>query len=533
MFDVFYSGTKPDLFAHEREAHGIDHARELSRTRYFWWTNYLTDYSSHDFLSEPVPWQSEQVHVWPSQHQANGGTLLVPKQATTELNYNHTVLNRKLGAPVVGIDHGNGINFSCDYTTRYISDYLGTLRRVLSRVEEEYVWVVSSVCDYSAFDFTWHPSEWQRDMLHVVASNEQRFGDTFYVHVASFLEKSKDIKLLEWFDTLNFVPNISVPRRSIPQIVHGYDTHVAAVWQHEFKDPIVEFSTEAKNSPVPTVNLWRQETRTIVPLSAGASRVLVPRDAKNYLRSQLYDYPYIDKTHYTYEDAPLDVVFISNGEPMAEQNWQNLQQLCPRAKHSQGVTGRTRAYQAAAQLSSTPWFYAVFAKTEVLDSFGFDFQPDRLQAPKHYIFHSRNPLNGLEYGAMNINLYNRQLVLDTVPGIDFTLSAAHEVVPICASISRFNTDPWITWRSAFREVLKLKQEADLSANVETQYRLRVWCERAVGLNAESCLQGANDALEYYAQVAGAAELLKLSFDWAWLQDYYYKKYNCQPWLESA
>jgi len=531
MFDIFYSGVKPGLFAHEQQADDLQHARELATTRYFWWINYLTDYSGFDFLSEPPPWQSTQQHVWPSQHQANGETLLVPKQLVTDANYNHEVLFRHSGVPVVGIDHGTGVDYPCDYTTRFIDNYLGTLRRILSRVEEESVWVVSSVCDYTGFDFTWHPSEWQQDMLHVFASDEQPFGDTFYIHVPSFLAKSQDIKLLEWFDTLHFVPDIQVPRRNIPQIVHTYDTHVQAVWQHEFRDPVVAFSITADTSPVPAVNLWREETRTIVPLSAGASRVVVPRDAKNYLRSQLYDYPYIDKTHYTQEDPAADVVFISNGEPMAEENWQNLQRLCPRAKHSKGVAGRTRAYQAAAQLSTTPWFYAVFAKTEVLDSFGFDFQPDRLQAPKHYIFHSRNPLNGLEYGAMNINLYNRQLVLDTVPGIDFTLSAAHEVVPICASISRFNTDPWITWRSAFREVLKLKQESDLTANVETQYRLRVWCQQAEGLNAESCLQGANDALEYYAEVAGAAELLKLSFDWAWLQDYYYKKYNCRPWLE--
>ena len=32
MFDVFYSGIRPGLFPHEREAHDINHARELSTT---------------------------------------------------------------------------------------------------------------------------------------------------------------------------------------------------------------------------------------------------------------------------------------------------------------------------------------------------------------------------------------------------------------------------------------------------------------------------------------------------------------------
>ena len=250
--------------------------------------------------------------------------------------------------------------------------------------------------------------------------------------------------------------------------------------------------------------------------------------------SQIYDYPYIIKQKDRYLDEKLqDVIFISNGEPMAEDNWDNLKSICPRAKHSKGVTGREAAYKTAAKLSGTPWFFAVFAKTEVLPTFDFSFQPDYLQEPKHYIFHSRNPLNGLEYGAMNINLYNKQLVLDTVPGIDFTLSAAHAVVPICASIGRFNTDPWITWRSAFREVLKLRQEVEQGAGVEIQHRLNVWMTVAEGENAEYCLRGAWDADSYYTKVQGNTDKLQLSFDWAWLQDYYYILYNSQPWLESV
>jgi hypothetical protein len=227
----------------------------------------------------------------------------------------------------------------------------------------------------------------------------------------------------------------------------------------------------------------------------------------------------------------MDVIFISNGESMAEQNWQHLKSICPRARRSDGVNGRELAYKTAAELSTTPWFYAVFAKTEVFDTFKFDYQPDWLQQPKHYIFHSRNPLNGLEYGAMNVNLYNRQLVLDTEQGIDFTLSAAHEVVPICISVSRFNTDPWVTWRSAFREVLKLQLEVDQGADVEIQYRLNTWLTVAQGHNAQWCLAGGQDAVQYYKSVNGDYEKLQLSFDWQWLQDYYYSLYKTTPWLE--
>jgi hypothetical protein len=534
MFDVFYSGTKPNLFAHECQADSVEHARQLSRTRYFWWVNYLTDYTDFDFLWEPVPWQANQKHAWPSQHQSDGGTMLVPKTGGTDVNRNHPVLRRKLSVPILGIDHGNGLEITTKLGTRYISDYLGTLRRLLQRVDDKYVWVVSSVCDYSNFDFTWHPSEWQRDMLHVFASNEQKFGDTFYIHVPSFLQKSQDIKLLEWFDTIHFVENNIVPRQPLPVVKHTYDTHVEAVKRHEFLHPLAQFTVDQAVENIPALNLWRQQVKQLTPLSPGASCVLVPRETKTFLNRQLYDYPEINKAHRnTTTDQVQDVIFISNGEPMAEANWNNLVQLCPRARRSDGVNGREAAYKAAAQMSTTPWFFAVFAKTEVLHDFKFDFQPDRLQEPKHYIFHSRNPLNGLEYGAMNINLYNRQLTLDTVPGLDFTLSQLHTVVPIVASISRFNTDPWVTWRSAFREVLKLKLEVDQGAGPEIQHRLKVWCTRAQGDNADYCLAGANDALEYYQQVNGDYQALKLSFDWAWLQQYYHDKYQSSPWLESV
>ena len=126
MFDVFYSGTPPRLFAHEQPALNIEHARQLSRTRYFWWVNYLTDYTGFDFLWEPTPWEADQTHVWPSQHQANGGTMLVPLRDGAEVNRNHAVLPRKNSVPVIGIDHGTGVTVPCEITSRYISDDLGT-----------------------------------------------------------------------------------------------------------------------------------------------------------------------------------------------------------------------------------------------------------------------------------------------------------------------------------------------------------------------------------------------------------------------
>jgi len=530
MFDVFYSGVKPNLFPHEQQAHSIDHAQKLSRTRYFWWTNYLTDYTAHDFLWEPTPWEADQTHAWPSQHQVNGGTMLVPKSGGAEVNRNHAVLPRTQSVPVIGIDHGSGVTVDCEITTRYIRDYLGTLRRVLSKVKHEYVWVVSSVCDYITFDFTWHPSEWQADMLHVFASGTQKFGDTFYVHVPTFLDKSKDIKLLEWFDTLHFVENISVPRWSMPLIEHAHDTHVAAIREHEFTTPLVMFSTGGSTGFEPTVGLWQEQTKTVAPLTPGASVVIVPRETKNHMRQQVYDYPYIDKTWRRQgQDPLLDIVFISNGETSADQHWQDLVYALQRGHDNRvvrvdGVTGRVAAYHAAAQASLTPWFFAVFAKLKVSQHFDWSWQPDRLQEPKHYIFHARNPVNGLEYGHQALIAYNKKLVLDN-PGIglDFTLDQAHEVVPIVSGIANYHYSKWVAWRTAFREVIKLKHSLP---DVENEYRLTRWLTALNNVeNSEYSVWGAEDAVEYYDGVAGDFSELRKSYDWAWLATYALLKRN--------
>ena len=596
MFDVFYSGTKPNLFAHEQRADGINHAQDLSRTRYFWWINYLTDYTDFDFLWEPSPWERHQRHAWPSQWQKDSGTYLVPKQGYTETNYRkNCILTRlpdktiwnipenfdqdsfdwswhpdptdppytyqfgtqhqrtggpqydngsndlkfvdqirgsiRIGAtPIIEIDHMDGNRGQVPNTVktvRYFDNYRDTLTRIANTVEDEYVWIVSSVCDYSNFDFSWHPEFWQSTMLHVFASDGEKFGDTFYMHVPSFRTRIGQFKLLDWYD-VNFI-GPGVPRRSLPIVQHNCDTHVEAIKTIDWSGPLAIFSIDGRPAEIPTVPLWREETKTIVPLSQGTSIVVIPKTAVPYIKTQAYDYPYIDRTQkHLYGDRPLDIVFIDNGEPCAEYNWLQLPHTSDtnRIHRSSGVNGRVAAYQAAARLSTTPWFFAVFAKLQMHERFDWTWQPDRLQQPKHYIFHALNPVNGLVYGHQAMIAYNRQLVLDN-PGIglDFTLDSPHEVVPISSGIAYYNDTPWMAWRTAFRECIKLR---DSLPNVENDYRLNRWCAAGNGVNAEWSSIGAQDALEYYHEVNGDFAELKKSYDWAWLASYAFLKRNLTP-----
>ena len=158
--------------------------------------------------------------------------------------------------------------------------------------------------------------------------------------------------------------------------------------------------------------------------------------------------------------------------------------------------------------------FTVFAKLKVNEKFDFGWQPDRMQIPKHYIFYAENPVNGLVYGHQAMIAYQKSLVLkNTGKGLDFTLDDEHEVVEQVSGIAQFNTDEFATWRTAFREVIKLKAATDRIS----KERLEVWLTKAEGNFSEYCLRGAKDASDYYDQVNGDFNKLKLSYEWAWLQ----------------
>jgi hypothetical protein len=83
----------------------------------------------------------------------------------------------------------------------------------------------------------------------------------------------------------------------------------------------------------------------------------------------------------------------------------------------------------------------------------------------------------------------------------------------------------MTWRTAFREVLKLKASLP---DVESEYRLNKWLTHGHMSNGEWSVWGAEDAVEYYDSVAGDFEQLRKSYDWAWLASYAFIRRNITP-----
>jgi len=488
-----------------------------------------------DYSWVPDPGDPPYRYQFATQHQKTGGPMYtVPGAVETKYLTELKVQTAGQATALIEIDHLDGSAGLIANTTRrvrYFDNYRDTLVRIAKSLvgKHEYAWVCSSICDYTDFDFTWHPEDWQATMLHVFASDGEKFGDTFFMHVPTFAEYGDKKALLEWYD-VNFV-DTSVPRRPMPVIQHNYDSQAEAVRAFPFDGPLALYTTtDYVSGNLATVPLWHQETKTIVPLSQGATSVIVPKTAVGDIRTQLYDYPFIDRTHRVLKEQPLDIVFISNGEPNARSNYlQMTMYLANESRYTnrvhvvEGVNGRVAAYHAAARASTTPWFFAVFAKLEVTQRFDWTWQPDRMQQAKHYIFHAGNPVNGLVYGHQAMIAYNRQLALEnTGVGLDFTLDQAHEVVPILSGTAMYAETPWMAWRTAFREALKLRASLP---DVENEYRLKVWLKEDSGAiaNGHWSSKGAQDAVEYYEEVKGDPTELRKSYEWAWLASYAFFK----------
>jgi hypothetical protein len=129
---------------------------------------------------------------------------------------------------------------------------------------------------------------------------------------------------------------------------------------------------------------------------------------------------------------------------------------------------------------------------------------------------------------MAVIMYNCNLILDNRNqefGLDYTLSFPHEVIPIISTYGNFDTSPYHTWRTAFREVGKLYDMQEKTPSVETEYRIKIWETVAAGDYAEWALTGAKDGREFYQKYKDDFAHRKNSFNWQWLRNYFSNLYG--------
>ena len=162
----------------------------------------------------------------------------------------------------------------------------------------------------------------------------------------------------------------------------------------------------------------------------------------------------------------LDVIFISYHESNADKNWERVLEKAPWAKRVDGVDGIFNAHKTAAKLANTDMFFVVDGDAWLVDNWTFDFQPNIFDRDCAYVWSSMNPVNDLTYQNGGVKLFNKSILmrqkkwttLDMFTGIMPKIKAEDTV----SCITTFNVDEFSTWRSAFRESVKLYMTNQMS-----------------------------------------------------------------------
>jgi len=393
-------------------------------------------------------------------------------------------------------------------TIRYLGTHLDMMRRTATRSRTEYFWVVSSCCDYSSFDFDWMPPVGQEKQLHCWAIQDEKFGDTFLVHVPSWLEQ-QSIEKLEWYQHVNYHSN-GVPALAWPVInVQGND--LAKALQENVSTALycTYVMPDSQGSPAVGFNKWLN--KPVVAFNNTGHVSLCPRDAKQVIKTQIYDWPYIQyQTDPKLTQNLQDVVFVSYDEENAEHNWQSVLDKRSDAKRIHGVKGLLAALKAAAEKAETPYFYAVFGKTQIKDTFNFDYQPDYLRCPANYIFLAYNPILDHSYGHGGVVLHDREWLLGLENyNLDVTMSHATVTVPVI-SCTNLATDAWAAWRTAYRESYKLAKLLGVKPSVEDEYHLHLW------LTSDRTEVGSHSKAGAAAGIEASKQGVDIN-DWEWLR----------------
>lgn len=218
-----------------------------------------------------------------------------------------------------------------------------------------------------------------------------------------------------------------------------------------------------------------------------------------------------------------DIVFVSYYEPTAESNWQKLIARFPMAKKVDGVKGIHQAHIEAARRAFTKMVWIVDGDAEIVDDFNFDYQVDKWNLETVHVYRSTNPINNLIYGYGGVKLFPRHLTLAmdvTREDMTTSISKNFKAMPQISNITTFNSTPFNTWKSAFRECCKLSSKViDRQQDDETNQRLDVWC--TVGHDqpfGEYAIQGACAGKQYGELNKSNKENLFLINNFEWLKE---------------
>jgi hypothetical protein len=169
-------------------------------------------------------------------------------------------------------------------------------------------------------------------------------------------------------------------------------------------------------------------------------------------------------------------------------------------------------------------FWVVDADAQILDTFNFDHVVSEYDLENVHVWRSINPINDLEYGYGGVKLLPKSLTQNmdvSKPDMTTSISSLFKAMPEISNVTAFNVDAFNTWKSAFRECVKLASKTiDRQNDADTNYRLNVWCTRGLDRPfGREAIKGAVQGKQYGLENKDNNEALKMINDFDWLHEY--------------
>ena len=164
--------------------------------------------------------------------------------------------------------------------------------------------------------------------------------------------------------------------------------------------------------------------------------------------------------------ADLDCIFLTYGEPQAEEFWVKIQNMVPWATRVDGIKGSDAAHKAAADASTTDRFILIDGDNMPdPDFFNQQLTLDSRNENKVFRWKARNEINGLMYGNGGISCWTKDFVYNMktheasdgsdATAVEFCFDKDYWAMYDCYSTTYPNQSVEQAWRAGFREGVKM------------------------------------------------------------------------------
>lgn len=558
MFDIFYIGKKDAQFCKLKEkfftiklVDSFDDAHLQAITKFFWcvWSDLLV---KDDFDFDYVPDTGSQgiSHVFLNDQYTDGIWLLPKNNVISKREIENRFLVQKKQVNIVAS--------SPKLYDKFIIDSYDEYLYALENSNTELFWADSKIIDTTGYNFDlYFPTEANRynGFSYSPSDSYNRFENHVFLHDIQGEQKYDGLFLLskhkpltkneieyrhivsrkEWpivASTEKYYDKFTIDNYT--DYIHALNNTKTELFWGMSSDIITdnfEFNlycnyriddTYERHTNHTFQNMCNDEKKengvflfsTHAPVS---EREIAFRHVVNKI-----SHKFVASKH-----KPYDCVFISYNESFADENFQKLLKKYPAAKRIHGVRGIHQAHIEAAKICSRDMFWIVDADAVIVDEFDFEYFVERWDRDTVHVWRSQNPINNLVYGYGGVKLFPRQLTIDmdlSKPDMTTSITDKFKAMDTISNITAFNTDPFNTWKSAFRECCKLAAKViDRQKNQETEDRLDVWC--TVGGYkpfGEYAILGAKAGREYGYKNKDNLEALKKINDFDWLKEVYEK-----------